>query len=692
MTRMYQGRTIELLAPVGTYADFQQVIQSAADAVYLGGKKFNMRMHNPKHNLTNEEIAAAVVTAHSLGKKVYVTFNNMMTNEELADAEAYLRFLEGAGVDALIIQDFGAVQLIKELNLDLELHLSVMANVHNDEMLASAQELGVTRCVISREASLKDVQDFVREFPELEYEYFIHGDMCVAHGAQCYASGVYFGKSGNRGLCMKPCRWAYQDPQKTEETTKDELIYPMAVKDMSLYQHIPQLIMSGVNSYKIEGRMRGADYLIELINLYGEAIDRFLADPISYQTDQEKVAFLEENRVRDLSTAYAFGKPGLSNIAIDGKREPRVFSRPLEEPIMKERRVEKVAAHLQELLAAAQQTRKNEQVGLADSATLSQKAEGVESDDEVKTSAATATMANPTEPTIPEIRVTVDNKASALAALACGIDSLYLSGEVLAPNPPFSRQDLQEIADCAKESQTPVFYVLPRMVNEDQFRRLDGLVAQLPQLGIDGLLVSNIGEVHRYKNSGLKLRGDYGLNVYNHLSGRFYQAQGLESVTLSIEAPAAIVAETPALMPIATEVIVQGAPTLMYMEHSFKKAEIDRTDEDWIDGGNAGDNLDLIDENGFIRKIRADQYGKNHLLPTKDFSYAVLLPELLQTGAKALRIEGKEYDSSALRQVIAIYKEALQTPQAELTQRMAWAQRLEQATGHEQSLQTLIFD
>lgn len=111
-------------------------------------------------------------------------------------------------------------------------------------------------------------------YPELEYEYFIHGDMCIAHGAQCYSSGVFFGKSGNRGLCMKPCRWGYQ--------LEDETVYPMAVKDMSLYQHIPELILSGVNSYKIEGRMRGSDYLIQLIDLYGEAIDRSLPPTVKH--------------------------------------------------------------------------------------------------------------------------------------------------------------------------------------------------------------------------------------------------------------------------------------------------------------------------------------------------------------------------------------------------------------------------
>ena len=142
--------------------------------------------------------------------------------------------------------------------------------------------------------------------------------------------------------------------------------------------------------------------------------------------------------------------------------------------------------------------------------------------------------------------------------------------------------ELQEIGALAQSAKIPVYYVLPRMLNQNQYRILDDLVAQLAGWGFAGLLVSNLGEIHRYRNSGLKMRGDYGLNVYNHLSGKFYQSQGLESVTLSIEAPANILATTPQQMPLGTELIVQGAPTLMYMEHSFKKAQAHQTSEDWV--------------------------------------------------------------------------------------------------------------
>lgn len=634
MKREYLGREIELLAPAGTFADFQAVIKSAANAVYFGGKKFNMRMHNPNHNLSNEEIVAAVQIAHELDKKVYVTFNNMMTDAELSEAEEFLRFLAQSGVDALIIQDLGAVQLIRQLGLELELHLSIMANVHNEEMIAAASELGVTRCVISREASLNQVRQFADAYPQMEYEYFIHGDMCIAHGAQCYASGVFFGKSGNRGLCMKPCRWGFQDA--------DETIYPLAVKDMSLYQHIPELIQSGVNSYKIEGRMRSSEYLLSVINLYGEAIDRFLTDPVGYRLDQTQVNYLEENRVRDLSTAYALHKPGMTNIAIDGKREPRVFSQPQEEPGVRPRRVEKLVAQWQKLAP---------------------------------------------KPQLAELRVTVDSETAALSALAEGVDSLYLSGEVLAPNQPFSKASIARITAVAAQSETPVFYSLPRMTTKEQLARLDHLINALPELGVTGILCSNLGEIHRYQHLDLELRGDYGLNVYNGYSSAFYKEQGLTSVTFSLEAPSTVLAAASEINT-PVEVIVQGNPTLMYMEHSFKKAQAERTADDW--NSEESGNLDLTDIKGLTRKIREDQYGKNHLLPTKDFHYAVIVPELGHAVA-AVRIEGKEYDEPTLRRLIQLYRQALQSTPT-MDERLAWAQIAAEATGHEQSLQSLVFD
>lgn len=640
MKRICNNREIELLAPVGTYQDFEQIIRSAADAVYFGGKKFNMRMHNAKHNLSNEEIVRAVFIAHELEKKVYVTFNNMMTDSELEDAKSYLGFLDKAGIDGLIVQDFGAVQLIKELELSLPIHLSIMANVHNEEMIQTAEELGVTRCLISREYSIAQAKQYVKDYPEMEYEYFIHGDMCIAHGAQCYSSGVFFGKSGNRGLCMKPCRWAYQgeDEQK---------IYPMAVKDMCMYQHIPELVSSGINSFKIEGRMRGADYLVSLINIYGEAIDRFLAAPSSYELDVEQMQYLEEHRVRDFSTAYAFKTPGFSNIAIDGTREPRVFSRPNEEPEIKKERVSKI---LNRWAKEAGEKR-----------------------------------------VIPEIRVTVDTVAAAIAAIEAGVDSLYLSGEVLKPNPPFTKSMIQEVCQTAAAKGIPVFYVLPRMMNDEQLAHLDELVKSLPALGVQGLLCSNLGEISRYGELDLELRGDYGLNVYNQYSGSFFRQKGLKSVTLSIEAPADILGSAAQQMTLDTEVIVQGTPTLMYMEHSFSHARAQRRNE-LTDPAHDNENLDLVDERGFIRKIRVDQYGKNHLLPTKDFDYVSFVPEFSAHDVKALRIEGKTYDAETLKQVIRVYQSALKTEKPLMEQRMKWVSALEKATQNPQSLQTLAFN
>ena len=205
MTRYFNNQEVELLAPVGNFEIFKEVIHSGADAVYLGGKIFNMRMHRKDFNFTNEELEEAIKIAHSLDKKLYITVNNLLSYEDLLQAKEYLMYLDKIKPDAIIVQDMAVIKLIKDLGLGLNIHSSVMMNVHNLETVKKLQELGITRIVTSRDIDLKTVKEFAVQ-SNMEFEYFVHGDMCVAHGAQCLYSGMLFGKSGSRGLCMKPCR------------------------------------------------------------------------------------------------------------------------------------------------------------------------------------------------------------------------------------------------------------------------------------------------------------------------------------------------------------------------------------------------------------------------------------------------------------------------------------------------------
>lgn len=199
---------VELLAPAGKWGALEAVIEAGADAVYLAGKHFNMRMHRSDFNFTNEQLARAVEYAHQRGVKIYVTVNNLLGDNETGKLRKYLIYLQEINVDAIIIQDLGAICLVKELELDIPMHASTMMNVHSTGMAVELKRLGVSRIITSRDITLSQVKE-IGEKSGVEMEYFVHGDMCVSQSGQCYSSGILFGKSANRGECMKPCRWNY---------------------------------------------------------------------------------------------------------------------------------------------------------------------------------------------------------------------------------------------------------------------------------------------------------------------------------------------------------------------------------------------------------------------------------------------------------------------------------------------------
>ena len=613
MSRYFNGQEVELLAPVGNFEIFKEVINSGADAVYLGGKIFNMRMHRKDFNFTNEELVEAVKITHSLGKKIYITVNNLLSSEDLTQAEEYLRYLEKVGPDALIVQDMSVIQLIKKLGLNLNIHSSVMMNVHNLETIKTLQELGVTRVVTSREVDLKTIKQFsVRT--NMEFEYFVHGDMCIANGAQCLYSGMLFGKSGNRGLCMKPCRWGYK-------VNKDEHEYnttfPMAVKDMYMYENIPELIEAGIISFKIEGRMKGADYLVDLINYYSDTINRYIEDPISYNRKKHSEK-LFENRKRDFSTAYAFGNPGLANI---NERDEgtgkfystgKVFSKPSAEIKITEERIDKV----KEILSL-----------------------------------------NKVEDNKPELTIKVNSYEAALVAIEEGVDKIYLSGEVFEPHTPFSKNEILNITKNKKSSK--IYLGLPRMMFEDDFSKYNQLLRN-NDLGLNGLLVTNLGAISKFKDLNLELVGDYSLNIYNSLSADFYKEQGLDMAALSCESPVGNTKDALLKSTLPLEIVVHGSPVVMYISHDlYENTQVLDKGDNITRKYNNKNVLLLVDDGGNEHPVYRDNKGMNHMLLSKELSYMPILNELKNLGAKAFRIEGCHYDENTLRVVIKAYKMAI---------------------------------
>ena len=325
---------VELLAPAGTWDALVAAVEAGADAVYLGGKHFNMRMHHGDTNFDDEMLKKAVDFTHEHGVKLYITLNNLISEEELPALREYLLYLQEIRPDAILVQDFAVLELKKELGIDIPLHTSVMMNTHNEAAIEKLKEYGITRIVVGREMTLSELSLF-KERTGLEVEYFMHGAMCMSESGQCIQSGVLFGQSGNRGRCLKPCRWAYElIDEATGEVldAESEGPYKLALKDMCMYRNIPELIQAGVHSFKIEGRMRPAEFIRRIVRTYRKAIDSYIADPFGYQVDEAGWHDLFDNRARDFTTTFALGPTTARDIGFDGTREPRFFSEAVKEP------------------------------------------------------------------------------------------------------------------------------------------------------------------------------------------------------------------------------------------------------------------------------------------------------------------------------------------------------------------------
>ena len=286
-------RLPELLAPAGSPEALEAAILAGADAVYLGGSRFNARMN--AHNFDTAALREAVTHAHRMGSRVYLTLNTLVWDRELPDALEAAYEAASAGVDALIIADMGAAALIRASLPDLPLHASTQLSGHNAAVGQVLADFGFSRFVIARETSLTDLAAAVANNP-LEVEVFIHGALCVSHSGQCLFSSVVGGRSGNRGECAQPCRLPYacegckdkspkgqsrpapkgKYPNRRDDRRSpdpDSESYPLSLKDLSLAGHVPSLIEAGVSSFKIEGRMKSPGYVSGVTAIWRRLLD-----------------------------------------------------------------------------------------------------------------------------------------------------------------------------------------------------------------------------------------------------------------------------------------------------------------------------------------------------------------------------------------------------------------------------------
>ena len=295
---------IELLAPAGSLEALYAAAENGADAVYFGGQMFNARQNAA--NFTIEEMNEAVSYLHKKGSRSLLTLNTLIGNHEILDLLDYIYEVAACGVDGVIVQDLGVVEILKETLPELSLHASTQMAVHNWQGVKYLEDLGFKRAVLARECSLAEIRK-IRESCEIELETFVHGALCVGFSGRCLFSSFIGGRSGNRGLCAQPCRLPYTLLKNGEEVANNGK-YLLSPKDLNLIEKLPDLIRAGVNSLKIEGRMKRPEYVATVVGAYRRAIDGYYAD--NFRVSAQDKADLRQIFNRDFTTGYYYSKQG----------------------------------------------------------------------------------------------------------------------------------------------------------------------------------------------------------------------------------------------------------------------------------------------------------------------------------------------------------------------------------------------
>lgn len=269
---MYMKKKIELLAPARNMECLVAAIEAGADAVYLGGYMFGARAF--AGNFSNDEIVDAIKYAHIYGVKVYVTVNTLVYEDEVETFLNYVDFLHRNNVDAILIQDIGMLHLVKVVFPNLEIHASTQMHLHNLESVKFAEKQGITRAVLARETSIDLIKD-IKENTNIELEVFVHGALCVSYSGQCLMSSMIGGRSANRGACAGSCRLSYDVVDEDNNILNIDKKYPLSLKDLNILENVGKLIDIGIDSLKIEGRMKRKEYVYLVVSLYRKAIDSY---------------------------------------------------------------------------------------------------------------------------------------------------------------------------------------------------------------------------------------------------------------------------------------------------------------------------------------------------------------------------------------------------------------------------------
>ena len=655
---------LEVLSPAGSSDALVAAVQNGADAVYLGYGAFNARM-NAK-NFTLEQLRQSVSYCHIRGVKVYLTLNTLVLDRELKTAAQVVLDAKNAGVDAILVQDLGVLQLIRQVAPDMPIHASTQMSVHNLEGVQKAAELGIRRVVLARELSRTQILAIAQASP-IELEVFVHGALCMCHSGQCYMSAMIGRRSGNRGQCAQPCRMSYG-------FDRSENRYPLSLKDNCLVSYLQELDRMGVACVKIEGRMKRAEYVAITTRIYKDAAlgkpvteaqiqslkkafsregftdgyykGRKGADMFGTRQDEEPDRKLfaaaratYENTERQrvpvaLEMSVRYGFPATLTAAdreghwaqVQGEMPELAISRPLDHQSLAQRlsktggtpySVSDVALELEEglsLPASSVNALRREALSRL-SAIRGQVPE-----------TRTGLFAQPPVYTSyqgqPQFTVSVQSVDQLTRQLRSFCPSLlYMPLSMAISRTPAVTAALQSLKVCV---------VLPRVILPGHW---DAVVQQLNlawTLGVRDALVGNLGMIDPVRRMGFTLRGDFGLNVFNSGSANAYAALGLSSLTASFELTLPQIRDLS--KPVPTELIAYGRLPLMITENCVIQS---RTGSCTCGSGRTN----LMDRTGSrFPVLRDGDTCRSVIYNSRKLYWADRLSELQNLGLWALRL------------------------------------------------------
>lgn len=599
---------VELLAPAGKWSVLENVVQAGADAVYAGGKRFNMRMLKAGFNFSDQELKDAADYLHQQDKKLYITVNNLYYDDEINELKDYLLFLQDIGVDALIVQDAGVIHIHNELGLNIPLHASVQMGVANSETVKFLEDKGFTRVILSKNVSLEEIKD-IHHKSSLSIEYFAHGDLCISHAGQCYMSSFIAGESGNRGRCVKPCRWKYS-LQGINGGSMDTPSYLLAHNDLCLYPYLSELIDAGVFSFKIEGRMRSAEYLAYLITIYRKALDKIIENPSGYKMDENEYRELYDHRVRDFTAGNLFSRPGIDSIGITGEREP------------------------------------NFPTSVYKLSPLQTK----DYDEEKEPPVADGKLK--------ELSVKIGNLESFKQLCNSGVDNIIIGCEKIRQiKNGWNNKTIAEALQIAEDSSVNIYLETPRIVSQNDLSVVDECINVQNRDRLNGFIVNDAGILNMVKKTGLSVWAGYGLNIDNVRAAEFYYANGISRITASQELDYSKLKSILA-SGIEVETMVHGPICGMISDYCTARAVVNCEKKNCSVYCRSKD-YGLKDEYGQTYQIRTDKECRNHIFYPHDLCLFACIPGLVSAGLKYIRIDGQYYDNVILMKLVKIYRDAM---------------------------------